>query len=389
MSSAVLDKSNASIPGLFAAGEIIGGIHGVNRLGGSSLLDCVVFGLLAAESADLPIFPKNSKNSKNSKNIENIENKKEDLPSIPSEEEGGLLVKIGKHYYDISKFVDLHPGGQIIASYGSDLTNRFKRAHVYWDLITRDQVLGPLDSSGSYVEIVQKKEHHLANYGGKGGTWRELLGRHSWFLIHSIAAKYPKYPSESDKQSMINFIASLGQLYPCKLCRKHLQQQLRNMEDLGPVAVNSRSELVLWTCKLHNIVNRDIGKPLFECNNLGLDLLYLKDCGGFEKRDADGKEIDPTTLSGYHPTTGPWDVSLYMQDPYALESVTKKKNLWKMKNLSEMVTQLINLKIIPKSGKQKLMKRFKGPKGNENIKVVKKALKEAKSILKGVITFLQ
>ena len=33
------------IAGLYAGGEVIGGVHGVNRLGGSSLLDCVVFGL--------------------------------------------------------------------------------------------------------------------------------------------------------------------------------------------------------------------------------------------------------------------------------------------------------------------------------------------------------
>merc|ERR1719408_41144 len=31
------------IPGLYAAGEIAGGVHGNNRLGGNSLLDCVVF----------------------------------------------------------------------------------------------------------------------------------------------------------------------------------------------------------------------------------------------------------------------------------------------------------------------------------------------------------
>lgn len=35
------------IPGLFAAGEITGGIHGSNRLGGSSLLECVVYGRTA------------------------------------------------------------------------------------------------------------------------------------------------------------------------------------------------------------------------------------------------------------------------------------------------------------------------------------------------------
>ena len=35
------------IGGLYAAGEIAGGVHGNNRLGGNSLLDCVVFGRVA------------------------------------------------------------------------------------------------------------------------------------------------------------------------------------------------------------------------------------------------------------------------------------------------------------------------------------------------------
>lgn len=37
--------------GLWAAGEITGGLHGDNRLGGSSLLECVVFGRTAGEQA--------------------------------------------------------------------------------------------------------------------------------------------------------------------------------------------------------------------------------------------------------------------------------------------------------------------------------------------------
>lgn len=39
------------IPGLFAAGEVVGGVHGLNRLGGSSLCGCVVFGRCAGRSA--------------------------------------------------------------------------------------------------------------------------------------------------------------------------------------------------------------------------------------------------------------------------------------------------------------------------------------------------
>merc|ERR1719261_874052 len=43
--------ANGVIPGLYAAGEIAGGVHGGNRLGGSSLLDCVVFGRVAGKAA--------------------------------------------------------------------------------------------------------------------------------------------------------------------------------------------------------------------------------------------------------------------------------------------------------------------------------------------------
>jgi succinate dehydrogenase / fumarate reductase flavoprotein subunit/L-aspartate oxidase len=40
-----------TVPGLFAAGEISGGVHGRNRMMGNSLLDCVVFGRRAGRAA--------------------------------------------------------------------------------------------------------------------------------------------------------------------------------------------------------------------------------------------------------------------------------------------------------------------------------------------------
>jgi succinate dehydrogenase / fumarate reductase flavoprotein subunit len=49
------DTQESTVPGLFAAGEVTGGMHGANRLGGNSLSDLLVFGrragLYAAEHA--------------------------------------------------------------------------------------------------------------------------------------------------------------------------------------------------------------------------------------------------------------------------------------------------------------------------------------------------
>jgi succinate dehydrogenase/fumarate reductase flavoprotein subunit len=49
--SQVLDEQGEAIPGLWAAGEVTGGLHGQNRLGGSSLLECAVFGRIAGDVA--------------------------------------------------------------------------------------------------------------------------------------------------------------------------------------------------------------------------------------------------------------------------------------------------------------------------------------------------
>lgn len=47
----VLDTDGMPIPGLYAAGEVTGGIHGANRLGSMSMPDTVAFGRIAAQSA--------------------------------------------------------------------------------------------------------------------------------------------------------------------------------------------------------------------------------------------------------------------------------------------------------------------------------------------------
>lgn len=46
-----LNEQNEPIPGLYAAGEVTGGIHGANRLGGNALVDIHVFGRVTGQNA--------------------------------------------------------------------------------------------------------------------------------------------------------------------------------------------------------------------------------------------------------------------------------------------------------------------------------------------------
>lgn len=46
----VLDENGEIIEGLFAAGELTGGVHGANRIGGNAVTDIIVFGRIAGQN---------------------------------------------------------------------------------------------------------------------------------------------------------------------------------------------------------------------------------------------------------------------------------------------------------------------------------------------------
>ena len=48
----VLDTNDSVIPGLYAAGEITGGIHAGNRLGGNAVTEIIVSGRTAAQAVE-------------------------------------------------------------------------------------------------------------------------------------------------------------------------------------------------------------------------------------------------------------------------------------------------------------------------------------------------
>ena len=73
----IKSDASTSLPNLFACGEVCGGVHGANRLGGNALADTQVFGKIAGESASKAI--KNSELKSNDEMVLKVKERLEDI----------------------------------------------------------------------------------------------------------------------------------------------------------------------------------------------------------------------------------------------------------------------------------------------------------------------
>jgi flavocytochrome c len=149
------------VPGLFAAGEVAGGIHGKNRLGGNSLLECVVFGRVSGATAARYLF-KLALEEKKFNGLKRIELVRNQLKSVANEytlddvaqhnKEEDCWVVIKDKVYDVSKFLVDHPGGKdaIMLYAGQDCTEQFELMH-------QDSVLKRYGPGLVIGNLVQKK----------------------------------------------------------------------------------------------------------------------------------------------------------------------------------------------------------------------------------------
>jgi len=184
--SMVCDAANQPIEGLYAAGEVAGGVHGTNRLGGNSLLDCVVFGRVSGRHAAKALLSQLQEEVSEEVDLRQISgqndpkfNKPDNAPAAPAAApagpaaapapaaQGGALtlervathttkedcwVVLNGQVLDVTSFLGSHPGGElaILTFAGKDASEEFNMIHPP-DVIGKyaaECVLGPLGSGG-------------------------------------------------------------------------------------------------------------------------------------------------------------------------------------------------------------------------------------------------
>ena len=79
----------------------------------------------------------------------------------------------------------------------------------------------------------------------------KIWGPHAWLFLHTITFNYPENPSEQDKVNFFTFFDSLKHVLPCAKCRKHYQENSKDLKD----NLNSKDDLVKWLINIHNNVN--------------------------------------------------------------------------------------------------------------------------------------
>jgi len=138
-SGVALRQDGTPIPGLYATGELIGGVHGDNRLGGNALTECVVFGRTVGAAVPLATDAKahsdaavgtdaaEEATASTEEGVRHIS--VEELAQHQSEEDS--WVEIHGKVYDMTEFAEDHPGGpeSIWNVAGKDGTHNFDTVH--------------------------------------------------------------------------------------------------------------------------------------------------------------------------------------------------------------------------------------------------------------------
>lgn len=191
----LINENGKRIWGLHAAGEVTGGVHGNNRLGGNSLLECAVFGSIVGES--IPIIERHYK--ENNQRLEvayPLDSDASQNPLLTVITDAELArhntakdswVAIHGHVYDLTSFLPEHPGGfdSIASLSGMDGTEVFSALHSRRILDRLEsQIVGRLDTSEAFDLDSKVNTNHSDENLTLDTIWLHNSDADCWICIH-------------------------------------------------------------------------------------------------------------------------------------------------------------------------------------------------------------
>ncbi len=96
-------------------------------------------------------------------------------------------------------------------------------------------------------------------YNSADGMNTRCWGPAMWFFLHTMSFNYPTIPTDDDKKNYHIFLMSLKKVLPCKACRDNYTKNLKFVE-YGPDCLENRKTFSMFVYRLHNCVNKMLGK---------------------------------------------------------------------------------------------------------------------------------
>jgi FAD-linked sulfhydryl oxidase len=102
---------------------------------------------------------------------------------------------------------------------------------------------------------------------------KEIVGRSTWTLLHSIAAGLHDPPTLDEQAGITTIIRELSAVYPCIECRRGFMYI-----DQNPPDFSSRAAFERWLCFWHNTISEHVGKDKIVCDSSKLHQAYQLGC---------------------------------------------------------------------------------------------------------------
>jgi len=83
-----------------------------------------------------------------------------------------------------------------------------------------------------------------------------------WMTLHSISVCYPAHPTLNDKKMLDEFMQAFGTTITCSICNEHFSRMFNAYKKAVPTWNNSKYDLFIAICKMHNSVNAKLNKPI-------------------------------------------------------------------------------------------------------------------------------